>query len=358
MKSPNSANLPGLEDKTFLLLVIAISLAFAWILWPFFGVVLWGTILAILFAPLYRRLLKILGQRRTVSSLATVTIVLLIVILPLTLIGALLVQEGLSVYERFQSGELNFGRYFQQVLGALPGWVSDLLDRFGLTNLRAMQERLSTGLVQGGQFVAAKALNIGQNTFDLILELIIVLYLLFFLVRDGDDLARRIRTAIPLHADQQRELFNRFTTVIRATVKGNVVVAIVQGALGGLIFWFLGVHAPVLWAVVMAFLSLLPAIGSALIWLPVAIYFLVTGATWQGLVLIAYGVIVIGLVDNLLRPFLVGKDTKMPDYIVLISTLGGMAIFGLNGFVIGPVIAAMFMAVWDIFASSRAWSRD
>jgi predicted PurR-regulated permease PerM len=358
MKSPNSANLPGLEDKTFLLLVVAISLAFAWILWPFFGVVLWGTILAILFAPLYRRLLKILGQRRTVSSLATVTIVLLIVILPLTLIGALLVQEGLSVYEKFQSGELNFGKYFQQVLGALPGWVSDLLERFGLTNLRAMQERLSTGLVQGGQFVAAKALNIGQNTFDLILELIIVLYLLFFLVRDGDDLARRIRTAIPLHADQQRELFNRFTTVIRATVKGNVVVAIVQGALGGLIFWFLGVHAPVLWAVVMAFLSLLPAIGSALIWLPVAIYFLVTGATWQGLVLIGYGVLVIGLVDNLLRPFLVGKDTKMPDYIVLISTLGGMAIFGLNGFVIGPVIAAMFMAVWDIFASSRARSRD
>jgi predicted PurR-regulated permease PerM len=358
MKSPNSANLPSLEDKTFLLLVIAISLAFAWILWPFFGVVLWGTILAILFAPLYRRLLKVLGQRRTVSSLATVTIVLLIVILPLTLIGALLVQEGLSVYEKFQSGELNFGRYFQQVLGALPGWVSDLLDRFGLTNLRAMQERLSTGLVQGGQFVAAKALNIGQNTFDLILELIIVLYLLFFLVRDGDDLARRIRTAIPLHADQQRELFNRFTTVIRATVKGNVVVAIVQGALGGLIFWFLGVHAPVLWAVVMAFLSLLPAIGSALIWLPVAIYFLVTGATWQGLVLIAYGVLVIGLVDNLLRPFLVGKDTKMPDYIVLISTLGGMAIFGLNGFVIGPVIAAMFMAVWDIFALSRARSQD
>ena len=358
MKSPNSANMPGLEDKTFLLMVIAISLAFAWILWPFFGVVLWGTILAILFAPLYRRLLKILGQRRTVSSLATVTIVLLIVILPLTLIGALLVQEGLSVYERFQSGELNFGKYFQQVLGALPGWVSDLLDRFGLTNLRAMQERLSTGLVQGGQFVAAQALNIGQNTFDLIVELIIVLYLLFFLVRDGDDLARRIRTAIPLHADQQRELFNSFTTVIRATVKGNVVVAIVQGALGGLIFWFLGVHAPVLWAVVMAFLSLLPAIGSALIWLPVAIYFLVTGATWQGLVLIAYGVLIIGLVDNLLRPFLVGKDTKMPDYIVLISTLGGMAIFGLNGFVIGPVIAAMFMAVWDIFASSRARSRD
>jgi predicted PurR-regulated permease PerM len=353
MNSPNSPNLPGLEDKMFLLLVIAVSLAFAWILWPFFGAVLWGTILAILFAPLYRRLLRFMGQRRTVAAIATVMIILLIVILPLMLIGALLLQEGIGVYEKFQSGEFNLGRYFEQVLDALPGWVSDLVDRFGLTNLGAMQERLSSGFVQGSQFVAAKALNIGQNTFDFIVNLCIVLYLLFFLLRDGDDLGRRIRNAVPLHADQQHELFSRFTTVIRATVKGNVVVAIVQGALGGLIFWFLGVHAPVLWAVVMAFLSLLPAVGSALVWLPVAIYFLLTGATWQGIVLIVYGVLVIGLVDNVLRPILVGKDTKIPDYVVLISTLGGMAIFGLNGFVIGPVIAAMFMAVWDIFASSR-----
>ena len=358
MKSPNSANLPGLEDQTFLLLVIVVSLAFAWILWPFYGAVLWGTILAILFAPLYRRLLRLMGQRRTMAGLATVTIVLFIVILPVMLIGALLAQEAVGVYEKFQSGDLNFARYFQQVLGALPQWVSDLLERFRLTNLDSMQEKLSTGLVQGGQLVAAKALDIGQNTFDFLVNVCIVLYLLFFLLRDGDDLATRIRAAIPLHADQQRELVNRFTTVIRATVKGNVVVAIVQGALGGLIFWFLDVHAPVLWAVVMGFLSLLPAVGSALIWLPVAIYFLVTGATWQGIVLIAYGVLVIGLVDNVLRPILVGKDTKMPDYVVLISTLGGMAMFGLNGFVIGPVIAAMFMSVWDIYASSRAQSQN
>jgi predicted PurR-regulated permease PerM len=354
MKSPNSANFPGLEDKTFLLLLVAVSLAFAWILWPFFGAILWGTILAILFAPLYRRLVDFMKQRRAMAAFATVTIVLLIVILPLTLIGALLVQEGLGVYEKFQSGELNPGRYFQQVLGALPAWVSNVIDRFGLTNLGALQEKLSTGMVQGGQFVAVKALNIGQNTFDFIVNLGIVLYLLFFLLRDGDDLAGRIRTAIPLHADQQRELLTSFTTVIRATVKGNVVVAIAQGALGGLAFWFLNVHAPVLWAVVMAFLSLLPAVGSALVWLPVAIYFFVTGATWQGIVLIAFSVLVIGLVDNVLRPILVGKDTKLPDYVVLIATLGGMAIFGLSGFVIGPVIAAMFMAVWDIFSSSRA----
>jgi predicted PurR-regulated permease PerM len=353
MKSPNSINLPGLEDKTFLFLVVVVSLAFAWILWPFFGAVLWGTILAILFVPLYRRLMRIMAHRRTLAALATVMIVLLIVILPLVLIRALLLQEALGVYAKFQSGELDLGRFFQQVLSALPDWVSDLLNRFGLSNLSSMQDKLTTGLMQGSQLVAAKVFDIGQNTLDLVVNLGIVLYLLFFFLRDGDGLARRIRTAVPLHADQQRELFNMFTTVIRATVKGNVVMAIAQGALGGLIFWFLGVHAAVLWAVVMAFLSLLPAVGSALVWVPVAIYFLVTGATWQGIVLIAFGVLVIGMVDNVLRPILVGKDTKMPDYVVLISTLGGMAIFGLNGFVIGPVIAAMFMSVWEIFAASR-----
>jgi predicted PurR-regulated permease PerM len=354
MKSRNSLNFPGLEDKAFLLLVIAVSLAFAWILLPYYGAVFWAIVLAIVFSPAYRRLLRSMRQKRTIAALATVTIILMIVILPVTLIAALLVQEGFNVYERIQSGELNIVRYFQQVFAALPEWVTNLLDRFGLTDLGVMQERLSASLLKGSQFLATQALNIGQNTFDLIVNLLIVLYLLFFLLRDGDDLSKRIKNAIPLHAAQQRDLLNRFTTVIRATVKGNVVVAVVQGALGGLIFWFLGVHAPVLWAVLMAFLSLLPAVGAGLVWLPVAIYFLVTGAIWQGVVLIVYGALVIGLVDNILRPILVGKDTKMPDYVVLISTLGGLAIFGLNGFVIGPVIAAMFMAAWDIFSASRA----
>lgn len=354
MESPQSTNVPGLEDKVFLLLVVAVSLAFAWILWPYYGSVFWAAVLAIVFAPAYRRLLRSMRQKRTLAALVAVLIVLMIVILPLTLVGAILVQEGFSVYERIQSGELNIGEYFRQVFGALPGWVIDLLDRFGLTNLGEMQERLSGGLMKGSQFIATQAFSIGQNTFQFIVNLFIVLYLLFFFLRDGDYLSRRIKNAMPLRAEQQRDLFSKFTTVIRATVKGNIVVALVQGALGGLIFWFLGVHAPVLWAVLMAFLSLLPAIGAGLVWLPVAIYFLVTGAVWQGVVLIAFGVLVIGLVDNVLRPVLVGKDTKMPDYVVLIATLGGMAIFGLNGFVIGPVIAAMFMAVWDLFSASRS----
>jgi predicted PurR-regulated permease PerM len=347
-----------LEDKTFLLLIIAISLAFAWILWPFYGAVLWGTVLAIVFAPLYRRLSRSMRQRRNLAALATVMIIVVIVILPLTLITASLVQEASGVYEKFQSGELNLARNFQQVVDVLPTWVANLLDRFGLTNLAEVQERLSAGLMKGSQFLATQALNIGQTTFELVVRLFVMLYLLFFLLRDGDKLFRIIKDAVPLRAEQQRALFSKFATVIRATVKGTIVVAVLQGALGGLIFWFLGIRAALLWAVLMAFLSLLPAVGAALVWLPVAIYFVVTGAVWQGLVLVAYGVLVIGLVDNLLRPILVGTDTKMPDYVVLISTLGGIEIFGVNGIVLGPLIAAMFTVVWDIFSASRQSAQD
>jgi predicted PurR-regulated permease PerM len=236
-----------LEDKTFLLLIIAISLAFAWILWPFYGAVLWGTVLAIVFAPLYRRLSRSMRQRRNLAALATVMIIVVIVILPLTLITASLVQEASGVYEKFQSGELNLARNFQQVVDALPTWVANLLDRFGLTNLAEVQERLSAGLMKGSQFLATQALNIGQTTFELVVRLFVMLYLLFFLLRDGDKLFRIIKDAVPLRAEQQRALFSKFATVIRATVKGTIVVAVLQGALGGLIFWFLGIRAALLW---------------------------------------------------------------------------------------------------------------
>ncbi|WP_036771668.1 AI-2E family transporter [Polaromonas glacialis] len=342
-----------LEDRSFLLLLVLVSLAFFWVLWPYYGAVFWGSVLAILFNALFLRLLRKMPQKRTLAALLTLSIILVLVILPVGLISALLTQEAASVYQRVQSGELSFGRYFQQIYNALPSWVNGILGRSGLDNLGLIQDRVTSSLTQGSQFIATQALNIGQNAFDFFVSFFIMLYLLFFFLRDGGALSRRIKEAIPLEAEIKRNIFSKFTTVIRATVKGNIVVAMLQGALGGLIFWFLGIHAPVLWGTLMAFLSLLPAVGAAIVWIPVAIYFLATGAIWQGVLLIAYGVLVIGLVDNILRPVLVGKDTKMPDYVVLVSTIGGMSLFGLNGFVIGPVIAAMFMAAWDIFMKAR-----
>lgn len=352
MTKPESP-MRGLEDKAFLLLLVVVSLAFAWIVLPFIGGVLWGVATAIVFAPVYRRLLKSMGQRRDLAALTMVVIIIAIVIVPMTLVAAALAQEATGVYGRIKSGELNLVQNFQVLVDTFPAWATGLLERFGLTSLSGVQERITAGLMAGSQFIATQAVNIGQTTFGFVIDLFVMLYLLFFLLRDGDALAARIKAAIPLHAEQRQELAAKFTTVIRATIKGNMVIALLQGALGGTIFWFLDINAALLWAVVMAFLSLLPAVGAGLVWIPVALYLLATGAIWQAVVLIAFGALVIGLVDNFLRPVLVGKDTKMPDYVVLVSTLGGIAVFGLNGFIIGPVIAAMFLAVWDIFTTWR-----
>jgi predicted PurR-regulated permease PerM len=345
-------NTPQLQEKTFLFLLVGVTLAFGWILWPFYGAVFWGAVLAILFAPFYRQMLARMNQRRNLAALVTLLLCLIIVIFPLALITASLVKEGALAYQNIKSGQLDFGTYFQQVLDALPPWLINLLNRFDVGDIPSLQDKLSEGAASGSQYLATKTLSIGQNTFQFIVSFGLMLYLLFFLLRDGSILSARIRQAIPLSMEQKRRLFGKFTTVIRATVKGNIAVAATQGALGGAMFWFLGIEGALLWGVLMAFLSLLPAIGAALIWAPVAVYFLVTGAIWQGVTLFVFGVVVIGLVDNILRPLLVGKDTQMPDYMVLISTLGGMAIFGLNGFVIGPVIAALFIATWDLFASA------
>ncbi len=353
MKFSSTARSSALEDKAFLLLVILVSLAFLFVLAPFSGAVFWGAVFALMFVPLFRWLLPRLGGRRTWTALLTVTIILLLVILPMAFIGALLVQEAAGVYSRVQSGEFNIASYFQQIYNVLPGWITGLLDRAGLDNFAVIQQKLGEAVSKGSQYIATQVLNFGQNTFDFVISFFVMLYLMFFLIRDGGALSRRIMLAVPLDADIKRELLVKFLTVVRATVKGNVVVAMIQGALGGLIFWFLGVHAPVLWGTLMAFLSLLPAVGAALVWGPVALYFLATGALVKAIILTAAGVLVIGMVDNLLRPVLVGKDTQMPDYVILITTLGGMTLFGLNGFVIGPVIAAMFIAVWNLFTEAR-----
>jgi predicted PurR-regulated permease PerM len=342
-----------LEDRTFLFVVIVVSIGFGWILWPFSGAVLWGVILAIVFASPHRRLREAMGQRRNLAALAAVIIIVAIVILPLSAVGGSLAQEAGGFFKKIQSGEINLAKTFQQVLDVLPTWATNLMDRFGIASLSEVQSMLSAGVMRGGEYLTTKALNIGAGTLDFTISLVVMLYLLFFLFRDGDRLARHLRAAIPLRAEQQNALLSKFTAVIRATVKGNMLIALLQGVLGGVMFWFLGIGAPLLWTVLMAFLSLLPAVGAGLVWGPAAIYLLATGAIWQGVLLIAYGIFVIGLVDNLLRPVLVGKDTKMPDYLVLISTIGGIEAFGLSGFVIGPVIAALFITVWDIFSESR-----
>lgn len=339
------------EQKVFAGLLIMVSLGFGWILFPFYGAVFWGVILAIIFWPLQRKLLGRLGGRRNLAALITLVTVLVVAILPVSIITGLLVQEGAELYRRIESGQLDIAAYVDQVLDWLPVPLQTQLESFGLRDVESLRSRLANSALEGSQFLATKAFSFGQGTFQFLVSFFVMLYLLFFLIRDGRDLVTRLRRAIPLHDSQKRRLFSKFTRVVRATVKGNVVVAVTQGALGGLIFVLLGIPSALLWAVLMTFLSLLPAVGAGLIWGPVAIYYFMTGSPIHGLILTLYGVLVIGLVDNVLRPILVGKDTKMPDYVVLVSTLGGLALFGLNGFVIGPLIAALFISAWGLFTA-------
>lgn len=341
---------PELYGKVFILFLSLVTLAFFWILLPFYGAVFWGFILAIMFTPLNDWFLRKMPEKKNTATLLTLSVCLLIVIIPLIVVIIVLAQESTMLYQRLLTKSIHFDESFQYLISKLPDWLVDLMDRSGMTSFAEIQQKISSGLLRISQYIAGRLFVIGQNILDFTISFFVMLYLLFFLLRDGKELAIRIRKVIPLENHQKALLLEKFTGAIRATVKGNIVVAIVQGGLGGLIFWILGIEAALLWAAIMSVLSLLPS-GSGIVWVPVAIYLLATGAILKGVILLAFGILVIGLVDNFLRPLLVGKDTQMPDYLVLISTLGGMALFGLNGFVIGPVIAALFIAAWGIFSA-------
>ncbi|QHE94021.1 AI-2E family transporter [Pandoraea fibrosis] len=341
------------QRKFFHLMLFVVTIVFGWILFPLFGAIFWGTILAVLFQPVQRRILMRMRGRPNLAALTTLALILLIVILPLTLVVGMLTQEVSTALIRFRTDLPQLTIAFQQLLDRLPASVHRVMDLAGVQDVNAIQQKLGDGAAQIGRFVAVYLVSIGQNTAQLLVSFGVMLYLLFFLLRDGTALGAMVRRALPLDERHKNLLIRQFTTVVRATVKGNIAVAVAQGALGGFIFAVLGIQGYVLAAVVMAFLSLLPAVGAAVVWVPVGVWLLLSGAVWKGVVLFLFCGTIVSLVDNVLRPILVGKDTKLPDWVVLISTLGGMSLFGLTGFVIGPLIAALFIASWNIYTRLR-----
>ena len=336
-----------LEQRSFLMMLILVSLLFIFLLKPFWGSIFWACLIGLIFHPLYSRLRKLWRGRSTLSALATLLICLIIVIVPTLFVMASFFQEGAGLYQRLQSGEFDIQGRIEQVRQAFPT-VQNLLDRLNL-DLSNLTAQLSKAALTASQFIAQNAVQLGQGTMQFFISLGLTLYVAFFMLRDGRSLVDLLVRALPLGDAREHLLFTKFAEVARATVKGNLVVAITQGTLGGIIFWALDIRGPLLWGVVMTLLSLIPVVGAGLIWAPVAIYLFAIGQWIQGTVLVVFGVAVIGLVDNVLRPVLVGRDTKLPDYIVLLSTLGGFALFGMNGFVVGPMVAALFVAFWEIF---------
>ena len=335
------------EDVGFAVLVVLISLAGAYLLAPYFGAVLWGVVAAIMFQPMTAKLADRLNGRKNLAASIVLFGLIALFVVPTILLGISIVNEATVLYQKITTGQIDFGRIVQQVQSALPHRVRNLVAEYGLNDFETIRRQFGSSITSGLQTVAGRVLSVGQGALSFVAALGVMLYLSYFLLRDGDRYGEMVRTSMPLHADTRDALIQNFLLVVRATMRGTVVVAVVQGLLGGLLFSVLGIEGAVIWGVLMGFFSLLPAVGTGIIWVPAAIYLFASGNTVHGGIVVFCGVFIIGMVDNVLRPILVGRDTRLPDFVVLIATLSGLELFGLNGFIIGPVIAALFIAVWN-----------
>lgn len=342
----------NIQKASFIALLALVTLAFFGLLADFLQPVFWAAILAIIFQPAHRLFRRNVLQRSpSLAALLTLLLILVAVIVPAGLVASAVVNEASIFYARIESGEIDPAQWLVWLREKAPELYA-LLERFGITPAD-VRENLSSAAVTGSQFVASLAITAGQNVVRFSVMFFLMLYVLYFLIRDGEVLVDSIVRALPLGDDRERALMAKFAEVSRATVKGTLVIGLIQGALGGLIFGLLGIQGAVFWGAVMVILSLLPVIGASLVWAPAAIFMVTNGQYIEAGILVAFGVLVIGLVDNVLRPILVGRDTRMPDYLVLLSTLGGLTVFGVSGLVIGPVIAALFLSMWAMFANEN-----
>jgi predicted PurR-regulated permease PerM len=341
------------QHISFYILLVLVTIAFTAVLLPFYSAIFWAVVLVVVFNPTHTRIERLMGGRRNVAAALSVLMCICLVIVPGLIVLSALVQEASNLYQRMDRGEIDVWHLLLQAKAALPVYVQQQLDGLNLQQFSSLRTDLSAAMMEGGRFLAGRAFSLGQNTLQFFIASGIMLYLLFFLFRDGRAFSLLVRRAIPLSDNHTRQFTAKFASVVRATVRGNVIIALLQGTIGGLTFYFLGIQPALLWGVLMTLLSLLPAVGAALVWIPVAIYLTLVGAWVKATIVVLIGVFVIGLVDNLLRPALVGQETRMPDYVVLISTVGGISLMGINGFVIGPLLAAMFISAWDIFIGER-----
>lgn len=342
----------AIQNVSFVLLVALTTLAFLALIGSFLMPVFWAAVLATVFFQLQSRYVAGLRGRRSLAALATMLTIIGLVVVPLFLIGLAMSREAVDLHDQITSGAIDLQAPLRSLRRITP-LASDYLGGFGI-DVEGLVQRLSTSAVAVSQFIASSALGIGQDVLRITALFFLMLYILFFFLRDGSQLVATLIRVLPFGDVRERQLLAKFAEVSLATIKGTLVVGIVQGAIGAVLFWALGIPAPVFWGTLMAMFSVLPAVGPGLVWLPAAVILLGVGQIVKGIILIAVGVLVIGLVDNVLRPILVGRDTQMPDYLVLLATLGGLAVFGVSGFVIGPVIAAFFLVVWEMFAQEYA----
>lgn len=351
------ANLPHrteeLQQASFLIVLAIVSLLMMVIVWPFFQPMLWAALAAIMFQPLYRRMLRQMRGRRNPAAGLSLLVIFFVVMVPAGWIGMLVVEQAIVLVTTLQQQPIDLAAIFDAVYTSLPQFAREALDRSGWADMGTVQQRLQQVLTESAGLIATHAVSIGSGALSFFLSFGVALYVMFFLLRDGERIGRTVLCAMPVERSIADRLAERFLGIVRATIKGTGVVALVQGALGWITLTIVGVPSALLLGVVMAIFSLIPVIGTVVVWGPVGLWLLFTGSVWQGLFVLVTGGVVISSVDNVLRPILVGRDTGIPDWIILVTTLGGISLVGFSGIVLGPLVAGLFLASWSILREQR-----
>jgi predicted PurR-regulated permease PerM len=329
-----------------LLLVVLVSVAFLALLQTFLLTILLAALLAGLVYPFYVRVALAMNGRRHAASAVTLLAVLFVVVLPLLAILGVVLNQAVRitssispVVERF----ITEPTYLDQQLERIPGF------RFIEPYRAEIVTRAGDVVNAVGGFLIGSLSDTTRGTVTFLFHFFILLYTMFFLLVDGPGMLRQILSYLPLTESDGQLLMDRFVSVTRATIKGTIVIGIIQGTMSGLAFWLVGIPDVVFWTVVMIVLSILPLIGGALVWVPAAIILAAAGNVLQAVMLVIFCSLIVGSVDNVLRPRLVGRDTKMHDLLILFSTLGGLIVFGPVGFIVGPILAGLFITVWEMF---------
>lgn len=328
----------------FITLLVVVTLLFLGLLSSLFFPLFWAIVFAVVFLPLYEYIRRFISSQ-TWSALCTLALVCVFVLAPIALLGSALAYEARDAYNAFGTQTTTSGF---PLLSATEQWLQSL-ELYGIetTDIR---EKLATVGETAGSTVATYALSFGRATAETIFGAFIMLYVLFFLLRDGEAIGAALKKAFPLNDADEQFLFNRFAEMTRAMVKGTLIVALVQGCIGGFLFLIAGVSSPLLWGLVMTLLAVIPGVGPALVWIPAGILLLLSGSVVPALIVLIGGATIISYIDNVLRPILIGRDTRMPDVLVFVSVLAGLSVFGVTGLVIGPTLAALTLAFWELYA--------
>jgi len=348
------AHISGTKFRTgfVLILVLAVSALFIAVAWPFLKPLLLGALLASLARPLYQWVTRLLGGRRSLGAVLTLLLLIIIVAGPLSAFVGVVVSQAVSVSN-------DAIPWVQQHFGAATAFNAHdwLVQRFPalapyVPDQAQITENLGNAAKSAGGFLVAGVSRLGAGTAAFLLDLFVMLYAMFYFLRDGRKIVEKIFYYTPLDNDDEGRVLQRLTSVTRATIKGTLVIGAIQGTLAGLGFWVAGIGGAAFWGTLMTVLSIVPGIGAALIWVPGVIYLYLTGQTLAATLLLVWCAAVVGTVDNILRPALVGKDAKMPDLLILVGTLGGLFLFGPIGFIVGPIVCGLFLTVWDIYGTT------